>query len=302
MYQKREAAALTVVAQTYADGDATSPIVLAAYKEIVDTITYEKNVGETLSLVQLVRTPVARKRVLLACSAAVFSTIAGNVIASYYLGTMLTNAGITDTTTQLQINVILNAWCLVCSVAGTWTVDNWGRKPTAIVCTVALTIFLFIVGALTKVYGNSSSHSGVYGTVAAIFLFQGSYSFGWTPLLYMYPPEVLNYPVRANGMGVFQFVANGVALLIVWTMPISLANIGWKTYMVNGAWDVVIIGLLAYYWVETKGMTLEEIDQVLEGTKHSDVPDLEMIYRGKEEISASVVTEIQAEVMDQKGQ
>ena len=296
VYRNHDSAALTVVAQTYANGDKTSPIVLAAYKEIVDTINYEKNVGETLSIAQLYKARVARKRVLLACSAAVFSTIAGNVIASYYLGTMLTNAGITDTTTQLQINVILNAWCLVCSVVGTWTIDSWGRKPTAIVCTSALTVFLFTVGALTKVYGNSDDHSGVYGAVAAIFLFQGAYSFGWTPLLYMYPPEVLNYPVRANGMGVFQFVANGVGLLIVWTMPISLANIGWKTYMMNGTWDVVIIALLAYFWIETKGKTLEEIDEVLEGKKHSDVPDLEMIYKGKDEISTNTILEIQAEV------
>ena len=295
VYQNQHPAALTVVAQTYANGDTTSPIVLAAYKEIVDTINYEKNVGETLSMAQMFKTRVARKRVLLACSAAVFSTIAGNVIASYYLGTMLTNAGITDTTTQLQINVILNAWCLVCSVIGTWAIDVCGRKPTAIASTFALTIFIFIVGALTAVYGNSTSTSGVYGTVAAIFLFQGAYSFGWTPLLYMYPPEVLNYPIRANGMGVFQFVANGVALLIVFTMPIALTNIGWKTYMINGAWDVIMVGLLAYYWVETKGKTLEEIDKVLEGVKHSDVLDLEIIYAGKEEVGASVVAEVQAE-------
>ena len=82
VFQGHTKAALDVIAQTYADGDATSPIVLAAFKEVVDTIDYEKNVGETLSLVQLFKTPVARKRLLLACSAAVFSTIAGNVIAS----------------------------------------------------------------------------------------------------------------------------------------------------------------------------------------------------------------------------
>ena len=46
-----------------------------AFKEIIDTIEYEKNVGETLSLVQMVKTPVARKIVALAVSAAVFSTI-----------------------------------------------------------------------------------------------------------------------------------------------------------------------------------------------------------------------------------
>lgn len=58
-------------------------------------------------------------------------------------------------------------------------------------------------------------------------------------------------------------------------MPIALTNIGWKTYMVNASWDIVIVGLIvsldatsmildillnatqAYYWVETKGKTLE---------------------------------------------
>jgi hypothetical protein len=76
-YKNRHEDALAVVAQTYANGDAHNPIVLVAFKEIIDTIAYEKNVGETLSLVQLVKTPVARKRVALAVSAAVFSTIAG---------------------------------------------------------------------------------------------------------------------------------------------------------------------------------------------------------------------------------
>lgn len=70
-------AALAVVAQTYANGDTDSPIVLAAYKEIVDTLDYERNVGETLSVMQMVKTPVARKRVLLAVSGMVFSVIAG---------------------------------------------------------------------------------------------------------------------------------------------------------------------------------------------------------------------------------
>ena len=65
------------MAQTYANGDTSNPMVLAQYKEIIDTIDYEKNVGETLSVMQMVKTPVARKRMTLAISAAVFSTISG---------------------------------------------------------------------------------------------------------------------------------------------------------------------------------------------------------------------------------
>lgn len=60
------------------------------------------------------------------------------------------------------------------------------------------------------VYGNSGDQSGVYGTVALIFLFQGSYSLAWTPLAMLYPPEVLNYSVRSSGMGVYTFMSNGL--------------------------------------------------------------------------------------------
>jgi len=77
VYVGRKEEALVVIAQAYSNGDTSNPVVLAQYKEIVDTIDYERNVGETLSLVQMVKTPVARKRVTLAVSAAVISTISG---------------------------------------------------------------------------------------------------------------------------------------------------------------------------------------------------------------------------------
>jgi len=69
-----------VIAQTYANGDTTDPMVLAQFKEIVDTMDYERNVGETLSIKQMFNTPVARKRITLAISAAVFSTVSGSLI------------------------------------------------------------------------------------------------------------------------------------------------------------------------------------------------------------------------------
>ena len=54
--------------------------------------------------------------------------------------------------------------------------------------------------------------------------------------------------------------------------------------MMNGSWDVLEVVFIYFYWVETKGKTLEEIDEVIEGVKHSDVPDLENIMKGKEDM------------------
>lgn len=196
---------------------------------------------------------------------------------SYYFGTMLTQAGVTDSTTQLEINIILNAWCLVVSIIGTMMSDRLGRKSLAAISTGLLTIFIFIVGALTKVYGNSTNQSGIYGTVAAIFLFQGAYSFGWTPLTVLYPPEVLNYSIRSIGMSWYTFLVNGVGLMVTFSFPFALEAIGWKTYMINGAWDVLELVVVLVTWVETRGRTLEEIDENLDGVVHSDVPKLETL-------------------------
>lgn len=115
VYVGRREEALIVVAQTYANGIVSDPMVVAQYKEIVDTMDYEMNVGETISVKEMFSTSIARRRITLAISAAIFSTISGNIIASYYLGTMLENAGITDPTTQLQI--VPPPLCIMCSIA-----------------------------------------------------------------------------------------------------------------------------------------------------------------------------------------
>lgn len=76
-----------------------------------------------------------------------------------------------------------------------------------------------IEGALTKVDSTSENDSGIYATVASVFLFMGAHSFGWTPLLYLQTSEVLNYPIRAVGVGLFQFVANATALVRLLSFP-----------------------------------------------------------------------------------
>lgn len=61
---------------------------------------------------------------------------------------------------------------------------------------------------------DNASTSLVYGNVAVMFLFQGFYSIAWTPLLYLYPPEVMNYSIRANGLAVSYFALNAFAYVL----------------------------------------------------------------------------------------
>jgi hypothetical protein len=47
----------------------------------------------------------------------------------------------------------------------------------------------------------------------------------------------------------------------------------------------------AIFWVETKGRSLEEIDAIFEGEKHSSVPDVEAVRTGAAMIDAAVLEE-----------
>lgn len=92
----------TSVAQTNSNGDVSDPVAIAVYKEILDALEWEKKEGRTMSPKEIVKTPTARKRFLIGMSAGPFSCIAGNIIASYYLGQELNSAGITDQLDQLK--------------------------------------------------------------------------------------------------------------------------------------------------------------------------------------------------------
>ena len=47
--------------------------------------------------------------------------------------------------------------------------------------------------------------------------------------------------------------------------------------------------LQAVFWVETKGKTLEEIDAIFEGEKHSSVPDVERVIQGEARLDVGMV-------------
>ncbi|KAI1760131.1 hexose transporter [Hypoxylon sp. FL1150] len=281
-YRGRHEEALEALAITQSDGIVDDPVVLLTYQEIIDTLKTEVETGQKTSYADLFKSKQSMRRLMLASSVAVITMASGNNIITFYLGTMLDNAGVTDTTTQLQINIVLNAWCLVLAILGTSVLDTVGRRPLAISSAALMTIFIFLVGALTKAYGDGNDTSGIYGTVACIFLFQGSYSLGWTPLSMLYPPEVLNYSVRSVGMGIYTFLANGLGVLVTMAFPIALEVIGWKTYMINGVWDVLQLLYVVLCWVETKGKTLEEIDELFDGPSAANAIHVQDVIEGRD--------------------
>ncbi|KAL6412114.1 hexose transporter [Ilyonectria robusta] len=214
---------------------------------------------------EIIATPANRKRLAILCTFGPMINMFGNFIISFYLTKILDQAGITDTVKQTQIQVIINCWSFAVAVLGSFMVDILGRRIQTFIGISGMVVTLYIIGGLIKHYGESTNQSGIYGTIAVIFLFQGFYAFSITPMTSLYPTEVSQYKLRATGIAIFRMLDSGFGLLASFCMAYAMADLGWKFYFINASWNLVFLIIAYFIFVETKGLSLEEISAKFEG-------------------------------------
>ena len=226
------------------------PIVVVQYREILGTIDFEKKQG--LSFFRAISRKSVRRRLWLTTTFSLFVMLPGTNIVTYYFGDILSGAGITSPTTQLQVNVILTSWTLVIAVVSSIYADKLPRKW---LCAGSLTgglVTLYLLGGLTALYGHSTEKSGIYSTVAMMFLYNATYAWGITPLTVLYPPEVLSFDIRGIGMGLYTFTTKLSGLFVTMVVPFGLQAIGWKVYIINASIDILMVLYVLRYWVEVR--------------------------------------------------
>ena len=99
---------------------------------------------------------------------------------------------------------------------------------------------------------DKTNHAAAQATLAMIFLFGAVFSVGLTPLQALYPVEVLSFEMRAKGMAFSSLAVNVGGLLNQFAWPISLAKIGWHTYIVFVIWCFIQFLVFYFFLPETK--------------------------------------------------
>ncbi|KAF5123932.1 Lactose permease [Metarhizium anisopliae] len=203
-----------------------------------------------------------------------FGQLAGNAVLSYFLGSVLDSAGYTSYLAQANITLINNCVQFLCAICGALLVDRIGRRPLLLFaftsCTVVWLGMTIAASQFAASYAGETA-SGVYvytngaaskAALAMIFLFGAAFSIGITPLQGLYTVEVLSFEMRAKGMAMSNLAVNLAGLLNQYAWSVSMKNIGWKTYIIFTVWDAISVIIIYFTLPETKGRTLEELDQI----------------------------------------
>ena len=96
------------------------PLVQYEFEEIKATLEFDRTVTNNIGWKSLLMTPGNRKRVRIIVAIAFFSQWSGNGLVSYYLNKVFDAIGITDPTTQLLINGLLQIMNLIVAVTSSF--------------------------------------------------------------------------------------------------------------------------------------------------------------------------------------
>ncbi|KAK4935383.1 hypothetical protein LTR10_023561 [Elasticomyces elasticus] len=178
-----------------------------------------------------------------------------NVIVPYTNTLFGIDLKFSATRSIMVASIIQVAWA-VFTTCGMLTIERWGRRPTLMLGTVICT--LGMIGFTVSIAIGTES-AGWAGMIMLIIFFFG-FAFGMLPMSWLYPSEILPLHMRHVGLGVAGITTWLFTFLTVFTGPISFTATGYKIFILYIIFNALAFPYAYFLMVETKNMTLEEIN------------------------------------------
>ena len=194
--------------------------------------------------------------IFLAVSIAMFNQLTGINAILYYLNDIFMRAGFDKVSGSLQA-VFIGATNLVFTIIAMSVIDKLGRKTLLLIGSVGTAVCLAGVAAIFF----TERHEGwlVWMLVGYIAFF----GFSQGAVIWVYISEVFPNQVRAKGQSLGTFTHWFMNAGISWIFPVVAAASGGYPFVFFAAMMVVQFFVVLYFYPETKGVSLEEMQRKL---------------------------------------
>ncbi|KAJ6439794.1 MFS sugar transporter-like protein [Purpureocillium lavendulum] len=174
---------------------------------------------------------------------------------------------------QYIINVVLTTPAI-------FYLDKWGRRPSLIVGSFLMMTCLFTSGALQQYYGQPNTaltitehnkaitwvvvghRAASWGIVVLSYLFVATFATTWGPTSWTYPAEIFPSRLRARAVSLCTATNWLFNMVLAFAVPPL-------TYYIFGAINAAAFVHMYLTARETKGYTLEEMEEVFDGGRYA---------------------------------
>ncbi|RYP51779.1 hypothetical protein DL768_002926 [Monosporascus sp. mg162] len=282
MAKDRPEEALHILAKYHGGGDRNNATVQFEYREIKETMRIEKEVSRFGSYIDFLKTRGNRWRLAILISLGVISQYSGNALFSNYMDAIYIGAGVTDQDKKLALSGGKTILDLIVTVLAALNVDRFGRRPLFLLSISGMVVSFAlwtVCGAVYEKSGLTNLAAG-YAQLVLIWVFGIFYDIGFSGLLIAYALEILPFHLRAKGMMIMNVTLQAVLALSNQTNKLAWNRMPthWYFMLFYTLWDFVELVFVYFFYVETKGPTLEEIARIFDGADavaHIDLRQVE---------------------------
>lgn len=269
--------AIETIANVQGGGDVNHPQVLIEVEEIKEVVRIERESAD-VKILDLFKKD-SLNRTMVGIWGQIWQQLCGMNVLMYYIVYIFSMAGyegdatLVSSSIQYVINVVMTIPALL-------FLDKVGRRAVLLTGAALMMIFLFAIAGILATYSYSvdevdgndqikiklpkDNKSASNAVIACSYLFVASYAPTWGPTMWLYCSEI--FPMRQRAL------ANGIAASANWIFnfaiamftPVSFRNITWKTYIIFGVFCIAMFIHVFLLFPETKGKSLEEINQIWE--------------------------------------
>ncbi len=250
----RDAEAKKVLAKvTFSEEEANKE-----FREIKESLHIEENIEKISVFSKKVRLVLVIGIVL-----SILQQVTGINAILYYGAEIFSNALGYGPEDALKQQLLLGAVNLVFTFVAIYQVDRWGRRPLLIMGTLGMFIGISTLGI--SIYLNQLGLISLLG----MLMFIASFALSMGPVTWVLLSEMFPNKVRSSAMSIAvaaQWLFNAI---VANTFPLINGSEyndrvfnGALPYFIFGTLCIVTVGFALKYIPETKGKTLEEMDEI----------------------------------------
>ncbi|KAL2004763.1 hypothetical protein VTN00DRAFT_3291 [Thermoascus crustaceus] len=200
------------------------------------------------------------RRMLIGSSSQIFQQLSGCNAVIYYLPVLLQQSLGQSRDFALLIGGV-NMICYAIFATFSWFfIEKIGRRKLFLGGTYGQLAAMIIVFACLIPGDASSAKGAIFG----FFMYMCFFGATWLPLPWLYPAELSPIKTRAKANAISTCSNWLFNFTVVMITPVMVAHIHWGTYLFFAAWNALFIPVIWFFYPETAGRSLEEIDLIFE--------------------------------------
>lgn len=245
------------------------PTIVYEVREIENSLQKERHEGEQKSNLLLLFAQGDTKnfhRTCLAVWSQIMQQITGINLITYYAGTVFEKyIGLNPLNARILAACNGTEYFMVSWVAF-YTIERVGRRKLMLFGAAGQAMSMAVLTGATWAASPEHNDSGAAAIVAAVFLFvfNSFFAIGWLGMTWLYPAEITPLNIRAASNGLSTAANWSFNFMVVMITPVAFESIDSYTYTIFAVINLLMIPVVYFFYPETAGRSLEEMDNVFE--------------------------------------